>query len=53
MATDVLSGDGEAPTRQLGEALGVDVVFSEGLPNGKAEIIEELEADRAVLLATG
>jgi len=41
----VISGDQEAPTRKLAEALGVDHYIAETLPERKAEVIEHLQRD--------
>lgn len=40
----ILSGDREAPTRQLAEELGVDRYFAGTLPHQKAELIEQWQA---------
>lgn len=40
----ILSGDREAPTRQLAEDLGVDRYFAGTLPHQKAELISEWQA---------
>ena len=39
----IISGDHEAPTRDLSEKLGVDDYFAEVLPENKAEIIKQLQ----------
>ncbi len=41
-ATYIISGDHEAPTKQLAEELGVDNWFAETLPEQKADIIQQL-----------
>ncbi|MGH8549752.1 MAG: HAD-IC family P-type ATPase, partial [Methylococcales bacterium] len=41
-ATYVISGDHEAPTKKLAEALGIDHYFAETLPEQKAAIIQQL-----------
>lgn len=41
----ILSGDHAEPTRHLAERLGIERVFAEVLPEGKAEIIERLQAE--------
>ena len=40
----ILSGDQHAPTRYLAQKLEIDDFFAEILPEGKAEIIKELQA---------
>jgi Cu2+-exporting ATPase len=40
--TCIISGDHEAPTRQLAQDLGIDHYFAETLPENKAELIERL-----------
>jgi len=45
----VVSGDQEEPTRRLAEALGIDRYFANVLPEGKAALVEQLQAEgRAV-----
>jgi len=41
----IISGDHEAPTRQLAQALGIDRYFAQTLPQDKAAIIEQLQAE--------
>lgn len=43
--TYIISGDHEAPTRRLAEALGIDHYFAETLPENKAALIEGLIAE--------
>lgn len=40
--TCIISGDHEAPTRQLAQELGIDRYFAETLPENKAALIEQL-----------
>jgi Cu2+-exporting ATPase len=40
----IVSGDQEAPTRQLAQELGVDAYYAEVLPAGKAELVAKLQA---------
>lgn len=40
----IMSGDQESPTRKLAETLGVDGYFANVLPDGKAALIEQLQA---------
>nr|ALD82534.1 heavy metal translocating P-type ATPase [Nannocystis sp. MB1016] len=41
----VISGDQEEPTRRLAEALGIDRYFANVLPEGKADLVERLQAE--------
>ncbi|MBF0240512.1 MAG: HAD-IC family P-type ATPase [SAR324 cluster bacterium] len=43
LATYIISGDHEAPTRKLAQELGIEHYFSEVLPQDKAKIIQELQ----------
>lgn len=40
----IISGDNEIPTRKLAQELGVDHYFAEVLPEGKADLIAQLQA---------
>ena len=42
LATYIISGDHEEPTRNIAERLGVDHYFAETLPENKAELINRL-----------
>lgn len=44
-STYIISGDHETPTRKLAEALGIDHYFAETLPENKAHLIEQLQAE--------
>lgn len=44
-STYIISGDHDAPTRQLAEELGINHYFAEVLPEQKAEIIKQLQAE--------
>lgn len=44
-STYILSGDHEIPTRRLAAELGIDHYFAETLPQNKAELIEQLQAE--------
>ncbi len=44
-STYIISGDHEAPTRQLAEELGINHYFAEVLPEEKAELIKQLQAE--------
>ena len=41
----IMSGDQEAPTRHLAEELGVDGYFANVLPDGKANLIKNLQVE--------
>lgn len=41
----ILSGDHQEPTRHLAEQLGIDDFFAEVLPEGKADIIKQLQEE--------
>jgi Cu2+-exporting ATPase len=41
----IISGDTEAPTKRLADALGVDGYFANVLPMTKAELVKQLKAD--------
>ena len=43
-STYIISGDHEAPTRQLADELGINHYFAEVLPEQKAELIKQLQA---------
>lgn len=43
--TCIISGDHDTPTRKLAEKLGIDEYFAQVLPQGKAEIIKELQEE--------
>jgi heavy metal translocating P-type ATPase len=44
-STYIISGDHETPTRRLAAELGIDHYFAETLPQNKAELIEQLQAE--------
>lgn len=44
-STYIISGDHEAPTSQLAKELGIDHYFAEVLPEEKAELIKQLQAE--------
>lgn len=44
-STYIISGDHDAPTRQLAKELGINHYFAEVLPEEKAELIKQLQAD--------
>jgi len=44
ITTYIISGDHEAPTRTLAQAIGVDHYYAETLPADKARIVDELQA---------
>lgn len=41
----IISGDHEEPTRRLAETLGLDRYFANVLPEGKASLVEQLQAE--------
>jgi heavy metal translocating P-type ATPase len=45
LATVIISGDQEAPTRKLAQELGIDRYFANVLPEGKAALVEGLQAE--------
>lgn len=45
LKTIIISGDSEAPTRQLATSLGIDHYFAEVLPEDKAKLVEQLQAE--------
>ncbi|MGB1253244.1 MAG: heavy metal translocating P-type ATPase [Candidatus Promineifilaceae bacterium] len=44
LATYIISGDREEPTRRMAERLGIDHYFAETLPEDKADLIAQLQA---------
>lgn len=44
MAIYIISGDQEAPTRHLAQMLGIDGYFANTLPDQKANLVKELQA---------
>ncbi|AKT40588.1 heavy metal translocating P-type ATPase [Chondromyces crocatus] len=49
LQVSIISGDQEEPTRRLAEQLGLDRYFANVLPEGKADLVEQLQAEgRAV-----
>lgn len=49
----IISGDHEAPTRNLAEALEIDHYFAETLPEDKAQLIEQLQNEGKVICYVG
>ncbi|MBV7335708.1 heavy metal translocating P-type ATPase [Chloroflexi bacterium TSY] len=49
----IVSGDHEAPTRNLAEMLGIDHYFAETLPEDKAQLIEQLQNEGKVICYVG
>lgn len=41
----IISGDHEVPTKQLAQELGIDHYFAETLPETKANLVEQLQAE--------
>ncbi len=52
-STSVISGDHEAPTRRLADALGIDHYFAETLPEDKAALIAGLQEAGKVVCYVG
>jgi Cu2+-exporting ATPase len=44
-STYIISGDHDAPTRQLADELGIDHYFAEVLPEQKADLVSGLQAE--------
>lgn len=44
-STYIISGDHDAPTRQLAQQLGIDHYFAEVLPERKADLVAKLQAE--------
>jgi len=55
LRTILLTGDGEAPARQIGDRIGVDAVLAGVLPTQKAAAIEELQGrgERVAMVGDG
>jgi heavy metal translocating P-type ATPase len=49
----IVSGDDQAPTRKLAQDLGLDEYFYNVLPEDKAKIVEQLQADGKVVCFIG
>lgn len=49
----IISGDHETPTKRLAQTLGMDSYFAETLPQDKAVIIEQLQAQGKVVCYVG
>lgn len=49
----IISGDHEAPTRQLAQQLGIDHYFAGVLPQNKAALVEELKAQGRTVCFVG
>ena len=45
LATVIISGDQEAPTRKLAQELGIERYFANVLPEGKAALVEQLQRE--------
>lgn len=45
LKTAIVSGDQEEPTRRLAERLGIESYFAGVLPEGKARLVSEMQAD--------
>ena len=53
LATYIISGDHEEPTRNIAERLGVDHYFAETLPENKAELINRLRHEGRFICYVG
>lgn len=51
--TYIISGDSEAPTRQLAHSLDIDHYFAQTLPDQKADLIKQLQAEGAFVCYIG
>ncbi|MCB0186042.1 MAG: HAD-IC family P-type ATPase, partial [Caldilineaceae bacterium] len=49
----IVSGDHEAPTRRLAQTLGIDTYHAEIFPEGKAELIKQLQAEGRIVCFVG
>jgi Cu2+-exporting ATPase len=45
MSMYIISGDTEAPTKQLAQALGIENYFAETLPENKADLVAQLQQE--------
>jgi Cu2+-exporting ATPase len=53
MSTVIISGDNEKPTQKLAQTLGIDRYFAETLPEDKANLIEQLQAEGKTVCFVG
>ncbi|MEM7124933.1 MAG: heavy metal translocating P-type ATPase [Chloroflexota bacterium] len=53
LETAIISGDHEQPTRSLASSLGIDYHFAETLPENKADLIEQLQAEGKTVCFVG
>jgi len=53
MSTVIISGDNEAPTQKLAATLGISRYFAETLPEDKANLIEQLQAEGKTVCFVG
>ena len=53
LAMVVISGDQDEPTRRLAEGLGMDRYFANVLPEGKAELVDQLQQEGHVVCFVG
>lgn len=51
--TVIISGDNERPTQELATTLGIDRYFAETLPEDKANLIEQLQAEGKTVCFVG
>jgi Cu2+-exporting ATPase len=53
LMVSIVSGDQEAPTRQLAQALGIDRYFANVLPEQKAALVEQLQQEGRTVCFVG
>lgn len=53
LSVRIISGDQEAPTRQLAETLGIENYFANTLPENKANLIKQLQEEGHVVCFIG
>ncbi|MDX1909331.1 MAG: heavy metal translocating P-type ATPase [Bacteroidia bacterium] len=51
LQTVMLSGDKDAITQKVAQAIGIDTAFGDLLPEGKVQKVEELKQDRSKVIA--
>ena len=53
LITAIISGDHEGPTRQLAETLGIDRYYAQTLPERKADLVKQLQAEGRTVCFVG
>ena len=53
MSTVIISGDNKKPTEKLAQTLGIERYFAETLPEDKANLIEQLQAEGQTICFVG